>query len=92
MFQLITSSICKMANNYSSFSKTPLNFVKILYFQLKVMEGSPRVVKKEQIIPFPNKVYLFDCHSFLFSPFLLSRHFEGFFPPSVFRRVNDENK
>ena len=39
------------------------------------MQGSPRIVKKEKIITFPNNVYLLDCHSFLFSPFLLKQRF-----------------
>ena len=54
----------------------------LVEFSTESNEGSPGVVKKEKIIAFPNKVYLMDWHSFLFSPFLLNQRFGGFFPPS----------
>ena len=48
-------------------SKELIYFSVILNYQLKVMEGSPGEVKKEKNNTFPNKVYLFDCDSFLSS-------------------------
>ena len=61
-----------------------------MYNQLKVMEGSPRLVKKEKIITFPNKVFLFYWSVILF---FLNQRFGGFFPPSSgFQRVNEGNK
>ena len=51
------------------------------------MEGSPRIVKKEKIIAFPDKVYLLHCHSLFFSvPFKPT--FRRIFP----QRVNEGNK
>ena len=65
-----------------------------MYNQLKVIDASPKVEKKEKIITYLNEVFLLDCHSFLFfSPFLLNQRFAGFFPPSSgFPRVNEGNK
>ena len=48
--------------------------------QLKVMEGSPRVVKKEKIIAFSNKVYLLDCHFFLSFSFPFKPTFRRILP------------
>ena len=50
------------------------------------MEGSPRIVKK-LIIPFPNKKYLLDCHSFFFFP--LKPTFRRILP-SFFRVSNGQ--